>query len=788
MTDKVHIEIDGKKIMAEQGSMIIEAADDHNVYIPRFCYHKKLSVAANCRMCLIEVEGGRKAMPACATPITEGMKVKTRSELARKAQKAVMEFLLINHPLDCPICDQGGQCELQDLAMGYGNDISEYDFTKRVVKDKNLGPLIATDMTRCIHCTRCVRFGKEIVGEPEMGTLGRGEHTEIGTYIERAVRSELSGNIIDVCPVGALTSKPFRFSARAWELQQRPSIAAHDCLGSNINVHSHSDRVKRVVPKEQNEINEVWLSDRDRFAYEGVNSDERVTKPLLKKNGKWQEIDWTTALEIVASSFENVKSTYGAEQIAALISASSTVEEQFLLQKLMRQFGSPNIDHRVRQTDFSDEASLAAFPKLNLAISELENLDAALLIGSDVQREQPLLIARLLKAFRAGGEIMPANVYDINGHFMSPKRLIANPENLLVELAGVAKALATNKTLSPETEKLLANIIISDKAQQVAAALSKGQSSAVILGAIAQNSEYASIYRYLGHLIAELSGSTFGVLSQGANSAGAWLTGCVPHRGLAGSAVKHGENAQQMLTSAKKAYLLFNIEPEFDSANPATALKNIRQADFVVACSPFVTETMRDYADVILPIVPYTETAGTFINCNAKWQSFDAVVNPLGEARPGWKVLRVLGNFLDLSGFDYSDSAEIRDEVKQAVNNLEEFDSASYVPAELPHRDGLQRIGVWPLYRIDNIVRRSEPLQQTLQASEFGVRINEVMAQQLNLKEGEEVSVCQADICVSLPVIIDNRGANDCVYIAAGVCGSEELGSVTGPVVINKKA
>lgn len=788
MTEKVNIEIDGKKILAEQGSMIIEAADDHDVYIPRFCYHKKLSVAANCRMCLVELEGGRKAMPACATPITDGMKIKTRSELARKSQKAVMEFLLINHPLDCPICDQGGQCELQDLAMGYGHAESNYDSTKRVVKDKNLGPLIATDMTRCILCTRCVRFGKEIVGEPEMGTLGRGEHSEIGTYIENAVRSELSGNMIDVCPVGALTSKPFRYTARAWELQQRPSIAGHDCLGSNINVHSLHDKVKRVVPREHEAINEVWLSDRDRFSYVGVNCDERITNPLVKKDGQWQEIDWTTALEIVSSSLENVKKSYGADQIASLISASSTVEEHFLLQKLMRQFGCNNIDHRVKQSDFSDQASLAAFPRLGLPISELENLDAVLFIGSDVQREQPLLIARLLKVSRGGGDVMIANVFDINGHFMSPKRLVAGPEKLLTELAGVVKALAKDQLLEPDVAALLVNVDVSEKAQQIADTLFAANHSAVILGAIAQDSEHASLFRFLGKLIAELSSANYGVLSQGANAAGAWLAGSIPHRGLAGAQVVEGETAQQMLTTAKKAYVLFNTEPEFDSANPATALKNIAAADFVVACSPFVTDTMRDYADVILPIVPFTETSGTFVNCNGTWQNFNAAVAPRGEARPGWKILRVLGNFLDLNGFDYVTSEQVCDEVKQACNNMRDMELAPYTPAEFPAEQGLQRIGIWPLYRTDNIVRRSEPLQATLQQSEFGVRLNQAMADKYDVQAGEEVSVCQDDICVPLPVIIDNRGVNDCVYIAAGVCGSEDLGSVTGQVQIKKKA
>jgi NADH-quinone oxidoreductase subunit G len=788
MTDTVNIEIDGKKIQAEPGSLIIEASDAHNVYIPRFCYHKKLSVAANCRMCLVEVEGSRKALPACATPISEGMKVKTRSELARKAQKAVMEFLLINHPLDCPICDQGGQCELQDVAMGYGGDASEYTSTKRVVQDQNLGPLINTDMTRCIHCTRCVRFGKEITGEPELGTVGRGEHTMIGTYVEKAIRSELSGNVIDVCPVGALTSKPFRYTARAWELQQRASIAGHDCLGSNINVHSVHDTVKRVVPRENEEINEVWLSDRDRFAYEGVNSEQRLTKPLLKKDGQWQEIDWTTALEITASSLENVKNSHGVEQIGGLISPNSTTEEHYLFQKVLRDFGSNNIDHRLKHSDFSDQDSLPVFPRLGVSIADIEKQDAVLLICSDVQREQPLLIARLLKVSRNGGSVMTANVFDINGHFMSSKRIIAAPENLIRRLAGLVKALGKGKTLPAEAQRLVADVELDADIEEVASTLLKANNGAIIIGAIAQNSQYSSIYRYLGQLIAELSNASYGILSQGANSAGACLAGSLPHRTVAGGKVTCGDNAKQMLEQGKKAYLLFNTELEYDSANAKLALTNLRAADFVVSFSPFVTDTMQSYADLILPIVPYTETPGTFVNCNGLWQNFTAAVTPLGEARPGWKVLRVLGNFLDLKGFDYVTCNDVSEELKQATSSMADLERPAYAPAALPAFSGLRRIGIWPLYRTDNVVRRSEPLQQMLNAGEFGARINQATADSLQLKAGDRVHVNQGDAEFDLPVIIDNRGVTDCVYITAGVVGSEQLGAVSSTVELRKKA
>ena len=789
--NQINIEIDGKKVHAEQGATIIEVADTHDVYIPRFCYHKKLTVAANCRMCLVEVEGGRKAMPACATPIMEGMKVKTRTELARTAQKAVMEFLLINHPLDCPICDQGGQCELQDLAVGYGRDTSRYVDSKRVVKDKNLGPLISTDMTRCILCTRCVRFGAEVAGFPELGTIGRGEYTEISTYIERAMKSELSGNIVDVCPVGALTAKPFRYTARAWELHQCPSIAAHDCLGSNINVHSIHQQVKRVVPNENEAINEVWLSDRDRFSYAGVNSEQRIKKPLLKKDGVWQETDWTTALEIVASSFENVKQAYGADQLAALISPNATVEEQYLLQKIYREFGSQNIDHRVRQVDFSDQESLPAFPELGLSVAELERVDACLLIGADIQREQPLAAVRLLKASTNNSAvIMVVNPYDYTFHFSTAVKVIQAPEKMVQQLAAVVKVLAKDKTVSAETDKLLAPIVVDEKAQMIAEKLTQGKQATIILGAIAQNSQQAAPLRYLAHLIAELSNATVGELTYGANAAGAWLTGCVPHRTLGNvSLTIPGSNAQEMIHNPRKAYLLFNIEPEFDSANPIKTINSLKAADFVVACSPFMSESIREYADVILPIVPFVETSGTFVNCNGVWQSFNTAVMPLVESRPGWKVLRVLGNFLELSGFDYSSSEQVRDEVKQAVVSIQNNEQLKkYIPNKLTvGGNGFTRISHWPLYRGDNIVRRSEPLQATRETQQFALRVNSHTAAALELVAGEHVVVAQDGIELELPLILDEHVADDCIFIAAGIVGSEKLGVSFGEITIRKK-
>ena len=786
--NQISIEIDGKKVHAEQGATIIEAADAYDIYIPRFCYHKKLTVAANCRMCLVEVEGGRKAMPACATPITEGMKVKTRTELARTAQKAVMEFLLINHPLDCPICDQGGQCELQDLAIGYGHDTSRYIDRKRVVKDKKLGPLISTDMTRCILCTRCVRFGEEIAGIPELGTIGRGEHTEISTFIERAVTSEISGNIIDVCPVGALTSKPFRYTARAWELAQTPSISVHDCLGSNINIHTIQQQVKRVVPNENEAINEVWLSDRDRFSYIGVNSEQRLRKPMLKKEGAWQEIDWTTALEIVASSFENVKQAYGAEHLAALISPNSTVEEHYLLQKVFREFGSHNIDHRLRQVDFSDQQSLPIMPSLNIPIADLEKVDACLLIGSDIQREQPLAATRLLKASHHAA-IMVLNPYQYDFHFATTEEAIVSPAKIVQQLAAVVKILAKDNSIPTAAKKLLMNIQINDQAQKIAEHLKQKQRKIIILGALAQNNEYASQLRYFANLIAELSGATVGELTYGANAAGAWLTGCVPHRTLGGDALtKAGLDAQQMFKDPRKAYLLFNLDPEFDMANPVETLSVLKAADFVVVCSPFISETMQEYADVVLPIVPFSETSGTFINCNSTWQSFNTAVLPLAEARPGWKVLRVLGNFLDLPDFSYTSSEQIRDEIRQVSTSVKDsHQHCQHIPTVIPNEEKLTRVSQWPLYRGDNIVRRSEPLQETLLTERFAVQMNSDTAAELKLQDGDYVTVQQGEASLDLPFSLNEKVANDCVFINAGVIGSEKLGVSSGEINVKKK-
>ncbi|HEX22125.1 MAG TPA: NADH-quinone oxidoreductase subunit G [Chromatiales bacterium] len=700
----VNIEIDGKKIHAREGSMVIEAADDAGINIPRFCYHKKLSIAANCRMCLVEVEKAAKPLPACATPVTDGMKVFTRSAKAVAAQKGVMEFLLINHPLDCPICDQGGECELQDVALTYGSDVSKYAESKRVLPSKDFGPLIGGDMTRCIHCTRCVRFGIEIAGVYEMGSIGRGEHMEIGTFVQQSLSSELSGNIIDLCPVGALTSKPFRYVARAWELVQRDSIAPHDCVGSNIHVHVKRDRVVRVVPRENEEINETWLSDRDRFSYEGLNSAERVQAPMIKVEGEWQETDWETALHRAVDGLKQV----GSDDIGALASPVSTLEELYLLQKLMREIGCGNIDHRLKQTDFSDQEEAPGFPWLGQAIGDLERNDAVLLIGADVSRDQPIIGHRLRKAALSGGKISSVSPANFSYHF--PQLASRVSTNMLEELVAIAKALLgkSAKTAPEGFAALSKSVEVADLHSQIAESLLNGQSASVLMGEAAINDTQFSAIRSIATLIAELSDSRPGYLPAGGNGAGAWQAGALPHRKAGGRpASVNGKNIAQMLDSDMKAYLLLNTEPEADCVGAAR--ETMEKAQFVVSLTPYSSDAVMAYADVILPISPFTETSGTFVNAEGRWQSFEGVVPPLGDSRPAWKVLRVLGNLFNCDGFDFIESSEVLAELSTEVGDTRADNTISWrCPESL---GSAVEYGKPPAYAGDGIVRRAESLQ-----------------------------------------------------------------------------
>lgn len=778
----VNVEIDGKQLKVEEGAMVIEAADDAGIYIPRFCYHKKLSIAANCRMCLVDVEKVGKALPACATPVTDGMKISTRSEKAIEAQKSVMEFLLINHPLDCPICDQGGECELQDIAMGYGGDVSVYAEKKRVVVNKNFGPLISGDMTRCIHCTRCVRFGEEVAGIKELGATGRGEHMEIGTYVQLSLTSEMSGNVIDLCPVGALTAKPSRFSARAWEMVQRESIAPHDCMGSNVLLHTFRNRVVRAVPKENENINETWLSDRDRFSYEGLNSDERLTVPMVKTDGQWQEVDWDTALHKVVGGISKVLSEQGGEQLGAIASPSSTIEELFLLQKMMRSVGSGNIDHRIGQVDFSDQDDEPVFPWLGQSIQDLENNDAILLVGSDIRHDQPIAGHRVRKASLAGARVMAINPVDYDFNFPLAARKIVSPAKLLQELGAVLKALAdlSNESLPAGLDSLLANIAIVDTHEKIARELQETENSSVILGLDAIAHPQFSSLRAIAGQIAKLSSSKVCYLSNGSNSAGAALAGAVPHRGPAGeSTTVQGKSVTEMFADKLTAYILLGVEAELDCVTSTAATEALSQAQFVVSMNAFVNDAIKEHADVLLPIAPFSETSGTFVNAAGSWQSFDGVVEPLAEARPAWKVLRVLGNLFECAGFEYVTSREIMHEVKALAADVSPMNDMPWkCPVSLQaDTQGYESIADRSMYAGDCLVRRAGSLQNVSKARQMAIRVNQTMATQAGLTNGEQVMARKNDVELTLPVVIDDRVPDDGVLLSAHL--PQSAGEVT---------
>ena len=600
-----NIEINGKPLQVTDGAMVIEAADSAGITIPRFCYHNKLSVAANCRMCLVEVEKVAKPVPACATPVTDGMKIFTKSTMALEAQKSVMEFLLINHPLDCPICDQGGECELQDIAVGFGQNLSRYSEPKRVVADKNIGPLISTEMTRCIHCTRCVRFGQEVAGIMELGATGRGENMRIGTYVERAVASELSGNVIDLCPVGALTSKPYRYTGRPWENDQSKSIAAHDCLGSNIEIETRRNKVMRVLPSDNESINELWLSDRDRFSYLGLSNEDRLQSPMIKQGNDWKEVDWQTALNYAYEGLKTVIKKDGAENIATLVSPSATVEEMYLAQRLTRGIGSNNIDHRLRQSDFSDQDIAPQFPALGQSLEDLENSDAILLVGSWIRKDQPIAAHRIRKASRKNAKIMAVNAVDFDFNFPVEEKLITSPAEMVNSLAEITKALLTlsGKKAAEGLDTLLSNVKTSDASLDIAKHLHSADKATVILGTQAMLQPQLADLRALTNMIAELSGATMSVLTDGANAAGAWLTGVIPHRTCGGEAAK-GKNVNEMFNSGMNAFVLLNVEPELDTASPSIAVKAVDDADFIISMSSYLTDEMKAYADVLLPVSP----------------------------------------------------------------------------------------------------------------------------------------------------------------------------------------
>jgi NADH-quinone oxidoreductase subunit G len=771
------LEVDGKTVQVPNGSTVMDAAHKLDIYVPHFCWHKKLTIAANCRMCLVQVEKAPKPLPACATPAAEGMKVWTHSEAAVTAQKGVMEFLLINHPLDCPICDQGGECQLQDLAVGYGASSSRYDEPKRVVLNKNLGPLIATDMTRCIHCTRCVRFGQEIAGVMELGMANRGEFAEIMTFVGRTVDSELSGNMIDLCPVGALTSKPFRYTARTWELARRKSVSPHDGLGSNLVVQVKNDRVMRVVPLENETINECWLSDKDRFSYEGLNSHERLTRPLLRRDGKLVETDWQTALEFAAGELKRVRDQHGGDAIGALAAPHATLEELHLTQKLVRALGSDNVDFRLRQADFSADAAPAGsgVPWLGMSIAEFGSLDRVLVIGSFLRNDHPLLAHRLRQAAKKGAQLSLLHASDDELLIRVAHKAIVAPSGMprmLAEIV-VAAAAAAGKT----APAALAAISPSESAKAIAASLASGSRKGIFLGNFAQHHPLATQLHALAQELALLVGATQGFLTESANSLGGHLARALPQQG--------GSNAQAMLASPRKAYLLLHAEPDLDAADPGEARSALDAAELVIALSPFHPGA-GTRAHVVLPVSPFTETAGSFVNCEGRLQPFNGVAPPLGDTRPAWKVLRVLGSLLGLDGFAQDEIGAVRNELPPTSAIAAALSNATKIPIAAPAGGDAvpERIADVPMYFADPLVRRAASLQKTRIARLPAVRANAATLAQLRLADGDAARVRRGEGEAMLKVVADATVPDGCVRISAAHPATSMLGPMFGPIAV----
>ncbi|EIC22910.1 NADH-quinone oxidoreductase subunit NuoG [Thiorhodovibrio frisius] len=789
MSDKITLEIDGRTCEATPGEMIIAVADREGIAIPRFCYHPKLSIAANCRMCLVEAEqGGRpfpKPIPACATPVGDGMKVQTRSHKALEAQRGTMEFLLINHPLDCPICDQGGECELQDVSMGYGEDVSRFSERKRVVQDEDIGPLIATEMTRCIHCTRCVRFCAEVAGVRELGATGRGEDMRIGTFVAHAVSHELSGNIIDLCPVGALTSKPYRFAARAWELTDRDSISPHDGCGANLRLHVRRDEVMRVHPHANEDVNETWISDRDRFSYQGLNSDARLDQPMVKRDGTWQTINWESALKLAVEGLRAID----ADGVGCLLAPTATLEEQYLLQKLMRGLGTGHIDSRLRQQDFRGDSSDPVRPWLGLPIVELERQQAVVLIGSDIRAEQPLLAHRIRKAALKGATVAAFNYYYLDLTFPS-SQFIAPPGCLLVELAALAAALDLPGNGS--VRELIGMAEPDDRhrelAEQLRAAGSDG-GAVILLGALAGADPDYALIKTLAETIANGSGARLGYLPA-ANSTGAALAGALPHLGAGGKVLETpGLNVREMLATPRQAYVLWDLDPAADLIDPALGQQALSSAQLVIGCSAFRTPALEQVAHLLLPIGAFAETSGTFVNAGGLWQRFQGAVAPPGEARPGWKVLRVLGNLLELDGFGYNSARDVATELQALCGEIG-FDNgprSARPDFKLPAiGESLMRVGPVPIYASDNLVRHAPALQHTPLAEPLAVQLHPEQAEKLGFADGDSLSIRQGDATATASLSITDSVPPGCARIPAAVPGSETLGAQIGPLTLSK--
>ncbi|MCB6182280.1 NADH-quinone oxidoreductase subunit NuoG [Leeia sp. TBRC 13508] len=772
----LEIEINGQQLTVETGSTVMDAANQAGVYIPHFCYHKKLSIAANCRMCLVEVEKAPKPLPACATPVTDGMKVKTHSELAAKAQKGVMEFLLINHPLDCPICDQGGECQLQDLAVGYGNVSSRYEEEKRVVPNKDLGPLISTDMTRCIHCTRCVRFGDEIAGRMELGMANRGEHSEIMPFISKSVDSELSGNMIDLCPVGALTSKPFRYSARTWELSRRKSVAPHDGLGSNIIVQVKHNRVYRVLPFENESINECWISDRDRFSYEALNSADRLTKPMIKQGGEWKEVSWTQVLEYVAHALLDIRRNSGAQAISGLVSETSTTEEMYLFNKLLKGLGVDAIHSKLRVSDQQGLQLSQGATWLGLPIAEFSSLDAALLVGSNLRKEYPLLAARIRNAVKHGAKVSSINAQNTVQHIKYAANVSVKSSAYTTELLKVLKAVNAIKPFDSGVLAAAADLQIDASHQVIAESLVSGEKKIVLLGAEAQMATNASSVLMIANEIAAVTGAVVSVPPLAGNTIGASVAG-----------INSKVATDHIYNDSKQAYVLYGVEPESDVYNPLLTLAALSKAKTVVSFTAFKSESLLNCADVLIPVTPFTETAGSFVNGEGVSQSFNGVVKPLAEARPGWKVLRVLADVLELQDFNYESVDEVRSAITQ-LQSISNILSNKVADAELKTSatSELQRNGSVGIYSADGLVRRAESLQQTADAFKPVAFVNSTTANNLKLSGAVKVKLTQSGKSIVVNLQVDESIADQVVAYPSAINEAYALGGLFDSIEVER--
>ena len=776
--DMVNIEIDGQAMQVPKNSMIIEATDKAGINIPRFCYHSKLSIAANCRMCLVDIEKAPKPMPACATPVMDGMKIYTQSRRAIDAQHGVMEFLLINHPLDCPICDQGGECELQDLAMGYGRSVSRFTERKRVVQDHNIGPLVQTDLTRCIQCTRCVRFLDEIAGTNELGMYGRGDRSEIGTSLAQGIDSELSGNVIDLCPVGALTNKPFRFSARAWELMARPSMAIHDGVGSQLWYHTRRGKVLRAVPRDNEATNETWLSDRDRYSHFGLGSEDRVLEPMIKVKDKWQNVSWDEGISAAVKALRKSVSAHGGENLGVLISANASTEEHFLTRRLAGGLECPNVDYRLREQDFSDDRAggqAAAFPSSMGAISVA---DSIVLIGCNIRHEAPILGQRVRKAWRDGAQVSALNPVDWNFHFTLANKLITAPQKMVAELAALASAVAglTGKDIPGHLQAALSGVQPGDAHEALAKTLIGDGDRMLILGQAAMAHEQASWLRQLSAWITQATGAVFNRLPHGGNPTGAAM---VAGTGDSGP----GLDTREMLTTPLKGYVLWDIEPEFDLANPSLAMQALGAADSVVAVSSFASDGLKAVADIILPLAPLAESEGLFYTLDGQQIEVDAAAGLSGHARQGWKILRRLGSELELDGFSQVDLASLRAETLEGFSQSDSAESAVELAA--PETGGdFYRVGEVPMYSVDALCRRSEYLQNTVHAETAFVGLNPDDAGRKGLVDGHEVKVSQGEGSVVLPVRICGELPPGAVWVKCATDESKTLGDSFGPISV----